>query len=159
MLLFAARGDQLADDQVLALEALLPAPQALHLLGAEALKRVQGSVEVLGQHLAVEAVAGEAAAGVAAGKVLVGAAGAVEVAARGDIEDTTAHGEVDGVAVEPIVGQQGARRVCLEDGGGGLARQLGRLARLEEQVGGVGRQEDEERVEGGREAGAGVVRC
>ena len=102
-------------------------------------------------------MAGEAAAGVAAGEVLVGAAGAVEVAARGHVEDAAPHREVDGRAVEPVVGQQGPRRVRLEDGGGRLARQLGRRARLEEQVGGIGRQDHEDQVEGGREAGAAVA--
>ena len=116
-------GDQAADNEVLALEAFLPALEALHGLRVQAGEVVEGTVQILSEDLLVEAVKGEAAAGVAAGEVLVGAAGAVEVAAGGDVEDAAAHGQVDGHAVVAVVGQQGVGSEGAEDDGGRLARQ------------------------------------
>lgn len=140
-----ARSDQAPDDKVLALEALLPATEAIHCLLVEALEGVEGAVEVLGEDVLVEAVEREAAAGVAAGEVLVRAAGAVEVAAARDVEHAAPHRQVHGHAVGPVVGEQGARREGPEDDGGRLARECRRRRRLRvQEVARVERDGDED---------------
>lgn len=100
-------------------------------------------------------MAGETAAGVAAGEVLVGAAGPVEVAAAGDVEDAPPHGHVHGHVVGAVVGQQDARGEGAEDDGGRLARERGLRRRLVEEVGRVQRDGGEDEVQRRRESGAG----
>lgn len=137
-----------ADDQVLAREPLLPALQGLELVPAQALQRVKRAVQVLGQHVLVEAPAGQAPRGVPAGEVLVGAAGAVEVPPGRDVEDAAPHGQVDRHAVLAVVGEQCAGREGAEDGGWWLLGDDGRRGGLEGDVEGVAQDEDQEDVEG-----------
>lgn len=139
------------NDQILALELLLPAIHGLHLLGAQVAQGVERPVEVLGQHVLVEAPAGQAAARIAAGKVLVGPAGAVELAAVADVEDAAAHGEVDGSAVLAVVGQERARGEVAEDDGRALLGEGGRRGGSYGGVESVAEEEEEEDVEGGDE--------
>lgn len=120
--LFLTLGNQFPHDKILAKEPLLPPLQALHLLITQTLERVQRAVKVLGQHFLVEAVAGEPAAGVAAGEILVGASGPVEVAAARHVEDAAPHRHVHRHPLGAVVGQQRARREGAEDDGWGLAR-------------------------------------
>lgn len=152
--LFLSSSYKFAHNEVLALESLLPAPQALKLLLAEAVERVQRAVEVLGEHLLVKAVASQAPARVAASKVLVGAAGAVKVAPGRDVKHAATDGQVDGGAVHAIVGQQGARRERLEDGGRGLAGQRRGRRGLVQEVGRVEGDGGQNQVEGCDHAGA-----
>lgn len=106
---------KLANNVVLPGEGLLPALQGVHLAGSKTVERVQRAVQVLRQHVRVEAVAGQTAAGIATCKVGVRTAGAVEVAPVADVEDAAADGEEDGVAVFAVEGQQRSRGVGAED--------------------------------------------
>lgn len=151
--------DQPAHDVVLLLEPLLPAPQALHLGVAQPLEPVQVALQVLGEHVLVEAAAREPPRGVAPGKVAVGPAGAVEVPAAGDVEDAAADGEVDGAALLAGEGEEGRRGVGPEDG----RRRRGRVLLLggprgeDGRVECVGEDGEEDEVEGGREGGGAAV--
>ena len=64
-------GHQLANDQVLLVESLLPALQIVQLVIGQTVQIIQRSLEVLRQHVFVEALAGQAARGIPASKVLV----------------------------------------------------------------------------------------
>lgn len=152
-----ALSHQLANNQVLAEESLLPALQALHLLVPEPLERVKRAVEVLGQHVLVEAVAREATARIATSKVLVWTARPVEVAAAGDVEDAAPHGHVDGHVVRAVVGQQRARGEGAEDDGGRLARKRRWRRGLVEEVRRVQGYGDKNQVQRCRESGAAVM--
>nr|POE89829.1 3-oxoacyl-[acyl-carrier-protein] reductase fabg [Quercus suber] len=114
---------QLADHQVLLSEPLLPAPQRFHLLPAQILQLIERALQVLGQHVLVEAPAGQPATRVSAGEVGIWTARAVEVAAGGDVEDLAAHGQIDGHAVGAVVGEELRGREDAEDGGRGRGRQ------------------------------------
>lgn len=104
----------------------------------------------------------EAPAGVAPGEVLVGAARAIEIFARGDVEDLAAHGQVDGLPPGAVVGQEGAGREGAEEdrglrggeggGGGGGAGSLAQVDGEEEE----GEEDDVERSEEGVDAGQAV---
>lgn len=149
-----AHRHQLADNLVLLVEPVLPALESLHLIRAEPLQRVQGPVQVLGQHVLVEAAAGKTAAGVTASKVGVRAAGAVEVAATRDIEDATADGKVDRLPVLSVEGEEGVRCVGLEDDCGRWGRQLGAgRGSREDHVGDVGQQAGEGDVQRNEQRG------
>lgn len=92
------------DDGVLGLELGLPVGEDAELLVGEA-GEVAGDVGVVLGHLA------ERAAGLAAGEDGVGAAGAVEAAAGGDVVDLAADGDVDRLRwVAPVVRPQLRRR-------------------------------------------------
>ncbi len=110
----------------LLVETLNPAPQILQLLGGEIIAGIQGSVEVLSQHILVEGLACEAACGIAAGEVLVRTARPVEVAPGSHVVDFAAHGQVHGRRVFAIVLEQGARCVSLKDDGRGTFGERGR---------------------------------
>jgi hypothetical protein len=150
-------GHQLAHNIVLFGEALLPALKGLHLVLAEALELVQGPVEVLGQHLLVEAAAGEATGGIATGKVGVGPAGPVKVAAARNVEDLAANGEEDLGTVLTVEGQERARRVRAEDGGRCGRRQRRGRRSAEDGVARVGEDAEEDEVDGTKEAAAARV--
>ena len=149
--------DELANDQVLFIESLFPTLHGVHLLLVEILERVKGAVEVFGQHVLIEAATGQSTASIAASKVGVGAAGAVEVAARGYIEDAAADGEVDGHAVQAIVGEEVRRGEGAEDGGWwGAGQGLG-SGGLEAEVDDEDEEGEEDEVDGGDGGGAGRV--
>lgn len=126
--------DELADNVVLALEHVMPALQRLHLLRAEVLQLVQRTVEVLRQHVPVEAVAGQTTGSIAAGKVGVRASGAVEVPAAGDVKDLASDGHENRHVVLAVEGKQGPWVIGLEDRRRGVAGEGRRLAGLEEEV-------------------------
>lgn len=63
--------NKLSNNQILLQESLFPALQVLQLLVIETLEIVEGTLEILGEHLFIEALACETASSVAAGKVLV----------------------------------------------------------------------------------------
>lgn len=150
---------KLANDVILLREPLLPPLQRVHLLGAQISQRVQRPIQILRQHVLVEAAARQATTGIPARKVLVGPAGAVKVAAARDVEDDAADGHVDGAVVGAVEGQEGVRVVGLEDDGGRLSGELrGRGFGEEGCVGCVEDDGDEEDVEGRDEAGAGEAK-
>ena len=144
--------DKLANNVVLPLEHLVPALQRLRLLWAEVLELVQRTVEILGQHLSIEAVASKTAGGVTASEVGIGASRAVKVPATRDIKDLTADGHEHGHVAFAVEGQQGSWGVGLEDGRGGVAGKSRRFAGLKEKVGGIGDDTKKYDVEGREQA-------
>ena len=71
----------------LLIKPLDPPIEVFELFAVQILALIQRPVEIFGQHLFVEALACETAGGVSAGEVLVGPAGAVEIAAGGYVVD------------------------------------------------------------------------
>ncbi|KIH92809.1 hypothetical protein SPBR_02672 [Sporothrix brasiliensis 5110] len=144
-----------AHDQVLAVKALLPALQGIQLLGREVVQRVQRPVEVLGQHGLVKRVRRQAAARIAAGKVFVGPAGAIEVAAGRDVKDAATDGQKHGATVLAVKGPEGVGGVGAEDGGRRVFGERRRRRRAEDAVESVEDDGGEEGVEGSDEGGPG----
>ena len=153
--------DQPPNDQILLGKPLLPAPQGIPLLVGQVLQRIQRPVEVVRQHFLVEAAAGQAATGVAAGKVLVGPAGAVEVAAGTDVEDAATHGEIDGTGGGAVVGTELGRGEGAEEGGRGRGGEGGGEgeggAGFEAEVEEEEEEGEDEEVDEGGDGGAGEV--
>jgi hypothetical protein len=143
-----AHGYQLADDKILFIEPLFPASQCIHLLGIQVLQRVERPIQIFGQHVLVEAAARQTSRGISASKVCVGAAGAVEVAAGGDIKDTAADGYVDWHVVEAIVGEERGRSEGAEDGWRRSARERLRGRWPEAEVDKAGEEREEDQVDG-----------
>lgn len=63
--------NQLADHKVLLKEPLLPTTQILELLLIQVRKVIQGSLQILGEHLLIKALAGQSTRGITSSKVLV----------------------------------------------------------------------------------------
>ena len=91
----------------LLVEPLDPTLQVLQLLGAEILTIIKWTIEILGQHLLIEALTRETSRSITAGEVLVRSAGSVEVASAGHVVDFSLHGQVHGLTVFAVIGQQG----------------------------------------------------
>lgn len=127
-----ALGHQLAHNKILAQELLLPVRQALHLVRAQPLEIVQRPLQVLCQHVLVEAVARQTPRRIAPCEIGIRPVGPVEVGARRDVKDAPAHGKVDWHAFCAVVGQQRGRDECAEEDGLRARRQRGQLARGEE---------------------------
>lgn len=106
------------DSTYLVVKPLDPALQIVDLVGGQITAVVQGSIKILGQHLLVEALTGQAAGGISAGEILVGAAGAVEVPAGRHVVNLSLHRQVDGGVILAVVLEQGARGESPEDDGG-----------------------------------------
>ena len=66
--------NQLPYNKVLLQESLLPPLEILQLIGIQVLEVVKRALQILGEHLQVEALVGETARGIPAGEVLVWAA-------------------------------------------------------------------------------------
>lgn len=146
---------QLAHDEILVAELVLPPLERLELVGRQIRQLVERAVEVLGQHLLVEAAARESARRVPAGKVGVGPAGPVEAPAARDVKDAAPHGEVHGLVVLAVERQEGAWCEDLEDGGVGVGGgDVGRR-RSEEGVSGPEEEAEEDEIEGGEKPGWG----
>jgi hypothetical protein len=64
-------GNQLPHNEILLQKPFLPSLQILQLVRTEILEIIQGSLQVLGEHILVEALERETAGGVAAGEVFV----------------------------------------------------------------------------------------
>lgn len=118
----------------LLIEPLNPALEVIELLLGEISAVVERAVEVLGEHVLVEALAGEAARGIAAGEVLVGPAGSVEVAPGRHVVHLAAHRKVYRLIVRPVVRQQRPRRERPEHDRRGPARQRRCYAGLQPEV-------------------------
>jgi len=125
---------QFPNDKILFVKSLNPTVQVLELFRRQVLAVVQRPVEVLGQHVLVEALAGQAPRRISAGKVLVRSPGAVEVAPAADVVDLASDGEVHGRVVLAAVFQERARRVGLEDDRGRAFGEHRRLLRLHAEV-------------------------
>lgn len=133
------------NDGVLGLELGLPVGEDAELFVGEA-REVAGDVGAVLGHL------GERAAGLAAGEERVVAPGAVEAAARGDVVDLAADGDVDRLGgVAPVVRPQLRRRqLCRHRLSSSLARisrfvcvrVCGVGARTTEDPGGLGEEEE-----------------
>lgn len=89
----------------LLIKPLNPTLQILQLFGVQIGTIVERPVEVLGQHLLIEALAREPPGGISTREVLVGSAGTVEVAAAGHVVDFAAHRQVDWLVLGAVVGQ------------------------------------------------------
>lgn len=146
---------QLAHDEILFLKPLLPPAQSLHLLPIQILQGVQGAIEVLGQHVLVEAATCQPATRIAPRKVGVGPARPVEIAARGDVKDAAAHGQVDGHAVEAVVGEERGGREGAEDCWWGCAGEGLWRRGLEAQVDEDSEEGEEDEVDGSGYCGDG----
>lgn len=115
---------KLANNIILLRKPLLPAPQRIHLLSPQIRQRVQRPIQILSQHVLIEAPARKPAARIPTRKVCVRPARPVKVTTTGNVKDGAADGEEDGGAVFAVEGQQGVRVVGLEDDG---RRGLGEL--------------------------------
>lgn len=71
--------NKLTDDEILLQEPFFPRLEVFELLGLEILQVIEGSLQILGEHFAIEALEGQAARGVAAGEVLVRATLFIEI--------------------------------------------------------------------------------
>ena len=74
-------------------------------------------MQILGQHVFIEAPASQSATRIPPCEILIRTPGTVEVASGGNVEYLTAYGEVDGLAVLAIEGHQFGGREGFEDGG------------------------------------------
>lgn len=110
--------NQLPNNQILRLKPLHPLPQRLPLPLPQPAQIIQRPVQILRQHLLVETPARQPATGVSPGEILVRASRAIEVTAGRDVVDFAAHGQVDGVVVRAVVGEEGWGREGAEDDGG-----------------------------------------
>lgn len=98
---------QSSHNKILPLKPLLPATQRLHLLCSQPIQRIQFCLQILRQHILIEATTRQSSTRVSARKVGVRAAGTVEVLARRDVEDSAADGKVDGWLCGAVVREQG----------------------------------------------------
>lgn len=151
LLVLISSSNQLADDQVLLEEPLLPARHRLELVPGKIGQGIQRPVQILGEHLLVEAALRQTSRRIAASEVFVRPTRSVEVAPAGNVEHATTDGEVHRLAVLTIVGKKGARGKCTENNGGLLLREGDGGLRLEEGEGGVEDDAEEEQVERGEE--------
>lgn len=115
-LLLALR-NQLAHHQILFEKPALPISQGGHFFFVQVLKIIQGPMQILGQHVIIEAPASQSATRIPPCEILIRSPGPVEVAPGGNVKDLTAYGEVDGLAVLAIKGYQFGGREGFEDGG------------------------------------------
>src|SRR4051794_28523364 len=81
-------------NKVLLTEAVLPTLECLQLIAGKVCQSIKRAIQILGQHLLVEAPLRKAPRGIAARKVGIWPTWAVEVTAAGDVEHAAAHGEV-----------------------------------------------------------------
>jgi len=131
-----AKRYQLANDQILLVEPFNPPIQIVNLLGTKIVTWIQRPVQILGQHLFIEALAREASRRIPARKVLIRTSWAVEVAPGGHVVDFPTHGEVYWCVGRAVVWQKRARCECLEDywlrAGGESCGRGGAQAQVEE---------------------------
>lgn len=83
--------NKLPHNQILLVEPLLPPLQCILLLIIEITQRIQRPVQVTRQHILVEAAMSQSSAGISSSEVFVWSAWPVELAARGNIEDTASY--------------------------------------------------------------------
>lgn len=114
--LLASHGHELSDNQVLLQEALLPALQGLELLLVQVLECVKRSIEILGEHVLVEAAKGQPSACIASSKVGIGTSRTIEVSARCDVKNSATNGKIDGHSIKAIVWKELRRGKGPEDG-------------------------------------------
>ena len=97
-----------------------PPIQILQLLRPQILAGIQRPIQILRQHLLIEALTRQSSRCISSREVFVGPAGTVEVAAGRDVVDFATDGEVDRGVVLAVVFEEGARGECLEDARAGL---------------------------------------
>lgn len=131
----------------LLVKSLNPSFQILHLLRRQIFTIIQRAIEVLGQHLLVEALTRQAPRGVPPRKILIRASRAVEVAPWGDVVDFAADGQVDGGVVLAVVLEQRARGECLENDGRRARWEGGRSGWAQAEVNERGEQEEDGEVQ------------
>ena len=108
--------DEPPNNQVLALKPLLPIPHRIVLISPQIRQRIQRSIQILRQHLLVEAVKCQAARRIPSSEVGIRPTRSIEVAPRGDVEDTATDCEVDWSAVLAVIRKEGSRRKGAKDG-------------------------------------------
>jgi hypothetical protein len=145
---FAPHGHEFTHDQIFLFKALLPALHGLHLLVTQVLERVQRSIEILGQHVLIEAATGQSSARIAACKVCIGAARAIEVAAARYVKDTTPDCQIYGHAIETIVWEELRRSKGAKHGRRWGAWECGWSRGLEAEVDEDGEEGEEDEVDG-----------
>lgn len=153
----APNWNQLADDQIFLREALFPALECLQLLRVQILEIIERTVQVLGQHVLVEAAMCQASACVSSSKVGIGAARTVEVSPRRHIENTSTNGEIHRHAIQAIIWEQVRRGEGAEDGGRRSARKHLRRGRLETEIDQEDEEREEEDVDGRRRRSSGYA--
>lgn len=137
----ASNGDEFANDQVFLREALFPSAEGLPLLLVQVLQVVKRAIQVLGQHVLVEAAMSQTATRISASKVRIRTTGTVEVSSGRHVKNTAAHRKIDGHAIQAVVWEEVGRGEGAEDGGRRSFRKHLRLRGLETEID----QEDEER--------------
>lgn len=110
-----SHGHKFADHQVLLIEPLFPPTQRIHLLRIQIFKLIQRPLQVLRQHILIEATACQASTRVASRKVVVWTSWTIEVTTRAYVKDFSSNGEVDWGAVLAIVWQESWRCEGAED--------------------------------------------
>lgn len=140
--------DQSSNDIILLIEPLLPTLQRLHLIPSQILQLIQRPIQVLCQHILIEATARQSPAGIPSREVRVRTTRAVEVASARDIKYLAAHGEVHGSSVLAVVGEERVRGVGSEDDGRRRTRECCGCGGAEGEVDGVEDGGEEDDVEG-----------
>lgn len=150
-LVLIANSDKLAHNEILLAESVLPPLKSLQLVPGKICQGVKRTIQVLGQHILIEAALGQTPRSIATREVGVRPAGTVEVATTADIEDPPAHGEVHGGVVLAAVREESPGGEGLEDDGRFfLGKGNGRLG-PEEGVDGVDEDTEEEDIKRGKD--------
>ena len=147
---------QLPHHQILLTKPLFPPPQRLHLLTSQILQFIQRPFQILGEHIFIEAPARETSARIPTREILVGSAWSVEVSPGGDVENPSAHSEIDGHVILPAVGEELWGSEDFEDGGRGWFGEgcCGRLGGPEAHVEEDCEEGEEDEVDGGVDGGS-----
>lgn len=135
---------KLAHNEIFFKETLFPASQIFQLFSVKALELIQRSVQILCQHLFVEALACKSAAGITPGEVGIRPTGTVEIPPGGHVKDSTTDREVDGHAVKAIVREKLGRGKGPEDGRRRRSREGLRLGGFESPIHQNGKEGDED---------------
>lgn len=151
-LLLISSSNKPPHNKVLLTEALLPPLERLQLIPGKVRQSIKWAIQILGQHILVEAALRQTSRGIATRKVGVWPTGSVEVTAAGYVEDTPSHGKVDGGVVLAVEREQGSWGECLEDDSGFFFREGNRCLGLDECVDCVSEDAEQEDVEGGEDA-------